>query len=468
MQVMKKILFIVCFILLSCSVIGQVGTSAGSFSYVRNSMSNGSAGYMYLPKAETIFVEDFINYHRHKIETPTTQDVALSIDYDNNTLEGEDRFIMQVGIATRQADGCNRQRDKVNVSLVLDISSSMRGQKIEALREAASNFVKALNDGDKLSIVTFNGTAEVVLPATHVTAKRKKIYDIIDRLEASGYTNINDGMMLGYKEAAKFHSDEISSRVILLTDGQTNRGETDPQRIADNSLEYNQDGIEISTIGVGNSLDFNLLRVLADRGRGSNYFIGEDKADLEKVFKEELDALFYNIGRSSVLRVDLPKGWIIEKCYGYNPVFDGSNSMSIDLSNLGMGSTRVVLLEVKRCFGTDNGLQASIEYMKNGNKGLIEKKMAYKANECDPNSEVVKNYTIACLAQGLKDAAIAGEDRPSEAPGSMLEKSLKEVLAMDKGLCTEDEDVKRVYDVVKGYVPGGKVVQVPPRPRVIY
>jgi hypothetical protein len=65
--------------------------------------------------------------------------------------------------------------------------------------------------------------------------------------------------------------------------------------IIKNSLVFNEKGIDISTIGVGKSLDFDLLKKLAEAGRGSNHFIGENEEDIQKVFIDELQSLVYQL-----------------------------------------------------------------------------------------------------------------------------------------------------------------------------
>jgi len=403
-----------------------------------------------MPRPETFIIEDFMNYHLHNITIPQNQDVALSIDYDNSLLGQKDEFILQVGIATQPANLRNDKQNKVNVSIVIDVSGSMSGQKIESAREALRRFVSSLNNGDYLSIVVFEGEARVALPTTCLTDNRDRIYSIIRKIEAGGSTNLNAGMILGYKEASLFHSDKVNSRVILLTDGETNVGETKLERIADNSLTYNRKGIDISTIGVGQSLNFDLLRQLADRGRGLNHFIGEDSEDMYKVFNEELDALMYGVGKSPNLSVNLPRGWEILKCYGYKPQSESSNSISINLNNLGASSTQIVMLKVKSNRRSEGSISASLGYYNKDKYQSVEKSVRYDSERIKTNNEVEKNFDIAFMAQNLKDAALASNQGNSYKTQSILNNTIS---WMKDSPYFHDTDFKRVYDIVALYAP---------------
>jgi Mg-chelatase subunit ChlD len=459
---MKRLLFTFCISIFTVSLIAQAGVSAGSLSYARDAARNNNnhssscrrtSDYhrrASMPEPETFIVEDFMNYHLHNITIPHEQDVALSIDYDNSLPGKSGEFIIQVGVATQPANLRNSKQNRVNVSIVVDVSGSMSGQKIESAREALRRFAHALNNGDYLSVILFDSEARVALPATCLTDNRDRLYAIIRNIRAGGNTNLNAGMMLGYKEASLYHSDKVNSRIILLTDGETNTGETRLDRIAGNSAIYNRKGIDISTIGVGQSLNFDLLRQLADKGKGSNYFIGEDSEDMYKVFDEELDALMYGIGKNANLSIGLPGGWEILKCYGYKPKSESANSISIGLNNLGASSTQIVMLKVKANHKAGGAVSARLRYYNKDKYEAVEKSVRYDPERTRTSNEVEKNFDIAFMAQNLKDAAQAGNQGNSYKMQSILNNT---ITWMKDSPYFHDADFKRVYDIVALYAP---------------
>lgn len=459
---MKKLLLQIGFALFSVSSFAQYGVSAGSLSYTRSSsnqnlrseMKNNTRNIISMPKPSAFIVEDFINYHKHKITIPRNEDIALSIDYDN-TLSGNcNEFILQIGVATQPANLRDNNKNKVNVSLVLDVSGSMTGSKIASAKEAMLRFAQSLNDDSYLAITLFDDKAWVVLPSTKLTKDRNKIYSTIKNIEANGYTNLNAGMMLGYKEAMKHHSAEVNSRVILLTDGETNTGECNHNKIVQNSSTCNQNGINISTIGVGQSLDFDLLRQLAEIGRGSNYFIGENPEDMEKVFQQELDALLYNVGKNTNLTIELPRGWSIVKTYGYQPQSEGRNMATFNLPNLNASSTQIILMKVKRPnYGMNNTITASLKYTQQEKQIVVAEETEYSSEKNYTSVEIFKNTEIAFMAQNLKDAAQAYSQGNSFKTKSILEDTAE---WMKNSKNNTDEDFIRVYDILKSYIPPKK------------
>ena len=119
--------------------------------------------------------------------------------------------------------------------------------------------------------------------------------------------------------------------MILLTDGIANVGTTDPQKIAAESSEFNGQGVDLSTIGVGLELNNDLLRTLATRGRGLYHFVADYK-DIDKVFVTEVQSLLSSVAKNVRLDVEVDPNLIVEKIYGYDPRFS-RNNFSMNLEN---------------------------------------------------------------------------------------------------------------------------------------
>ncbi|SHF54936.1 vWA domain-containing protein [Dysgonomonas macrotermitis] len=451
---MKRFIFSILVIACFTTISAQVGTSAGSFNYIRSAASNRSVNSFSMPAETNFIIEDFVNYHKHNITIPQETDVALSIDYDNSILSNPDELVLQIGVATQPAEYHRCSDKQVNVALVIDISTSMRGQKIEVVKKSMHKFINALNEGDYLSVSVFSTDASVLLPTTRLGKDRKEILSLIDQISVNGMTNLNAGMELGYTEALKRHAENTNSRVILLTDGETNQGEIDPEKIVQNSNRYTKRGINISTIGVGQSLDFDLLRQLADEGRGTNYFLGDNTEDIDKVFTEELGSLLYHIGNNPKLTVNLPEGYEILQCYGYNPKMEGSGSVDFELSDLNANSTRVVLIKLRRntkCEDKSPIISVSLTYVKG--KETISVPCSRKlsiTSKSITNPEVGKNYSIAFMADALKSAAREYTSDNTDKSKSILNNA---VLLLNNSEYRYDDDFKRTFDIIKSYAP---------------
>ncbi|MTH16867.1 VWA domain-containing protein [Flavobacterium sp. LC2016-01] len=423
---------------------GQDGVSSGSYSMVSsNSMNSHKESGAFNDRM--IIVEDFVNYHKHKINIPKKNEVALSIDYDSDLLESKNSFVLQVGIATIAKENMAKTLKDVNVSLVIDNSGSMGGTKINYVKNAVKTFVKNLDNGVCLSLITFDNTARIEMNTVKLNFDREKIYQIIDSIQPGGSTNINAGMMLGYEEIAKTHNESVNSRLILLTDGMTNTGERNLEKILLNSKHYNDMGIEISTIGVGNSIDFDLLRSLSETGKGSNHFIGDSESDIQKVFVTELESLLYNIGKKTKVTIELPDNYAIKKIYGYKPNYNSEQKVSIELENLNSGITEVILIEIEKKTSVKGEIKATLEYKKDENDITVEEAINFKPNVKNTNDEIAKNYAIALMAEALKQ--YASDYTKGQTP---TKSSLQKALAFaDKYTNIQDVDIKRTYDILK-------------------
>lgn len=426
----------------------QYGVSSGSVSHtVSNGLSSANeSGFL---NENTIIVEDFMNYHKHQIKIPKKNEVALSIDYDNTVLNSDDHFLLQIGLATQSVSD-RQHSNKVNVSLVIDNSGSMGGGKLEKVKTALKVFVKGLKPEDIISIIKFDDTANLVLKASKIKDVAGNLDTVIESIYPSGSTNIHSGMMMGYSEAQKHNTKDYNSKVILLTDGMTNSGITDPETILKQSKEFNDKGIDISTIGVGQQLDFDLLRQIATYGRGSNYFIGDAEKDIQKTFKDELESLLYNIGKKPKLTINLPEGMRIHKFYGYQPVYISNHQIEVELENLNCGQTQIFLMEVEKNEWENSLITASVVYEKNDKIKNVSSKNGYDAMTETTQQELKKNFQIAKMATELKKAAKDFSQTNME----NSQRSMQNIINYYQSFCDKkDEDLKRIYDIALKYSP---------------
>jgi Mg-chelatase subunit ChlD len=284
------------------SVVAQQGASSASVSRGRaittsNLLSSNSANTGYYGSGATftppdeVAVEEFVNYHKHRLPLPKVgQGVAMDTRWGNDEVsEFQREAVLQIGFTTAEV---NERTDlqPLNLVFVIDHSGSMgAADKMSRVKASLQLMLGKLRADDIVSIVIFDDTAEVLFPAARI-ANGDELRRAIDSIRPDGSTNIHAGLMLGYKEATKNFRKDATNRVILLTDGIANQGVTDPKQIAAESSEFNGQGIDLSTIGVGLDLNNDLLRTLAVTGHGLYHFVSDEK-DIEKVFVTEVQSL---------------------------------------------------------------------------------------------------------------------------------------------------------------------------------
>jgi len=174
----------------------------------------------------------------------------------------------------------------LNVCVVLDRSTSMKGEKMDVLKTTAIQVLRNLRQQDILSVVAFSDRAEVVIPASY-HQDRSRLEARIQMIQPSGGTEILQGLEAGAKEVLRSHDSKRVNHIILLTDGQTYGDEQKCLQLASKLAER---GIGISAMGVGEEWNDIFLDVLATRTGGSSAYLAKPQ-DIKNLLLEKFNAL---------------------------------------------------------------------------------------------------------------------------------------------------------------------------------
>jgi Ca-activated chloride channel family protein len=168
----------------------------------------------------------------------------------------------------------------LNLCLILDHSGSMSGKPLETVKQAAIELVDRLKPGDRISIITFDHRAKVLIPNQDITdlenIKRK-----INALKTSGGTAIDEGLKLGIEELGKGKQERISQG-FLLTDGENEHGDNDRcLKLAKLAASYN---LTINTLGFGEDWNSDVLEKIADAAGGTLAYIEHPEQALDQYY----------------------------------------------------------------------------------------------------------------------------------------------------------------------------------------
>jgi Ca-activated chloride channel family protein len=180
-------------------------------------------------------------------------------------------------------------RVPLNLSVVLDRSGSMAGDKLAAARDAAAMLVQRLHPDDTVSVVAYDDEVTTVAePATG--AAQAGLTTHIRSIQPGGSTNLSGGWLRGRELVARGKREGGLNRVVVLTDGLANAGITAPEQLLGLCRTACGAGITTTTIGFGADYDEKLLRGMADAG-GANMWYIERADQAADVFAEELEGL---------------------------------------------------------------------------------------------------------------------------------------------------------------------------------
>jgi Ca-activated chloride channel family protein len=204
------------------------------------------------------------------------------------------RAFLKVGLTGFPLEA-GEERTPVNVSIVLDRSGSMSGEKIRKAREAAIMAVDRLGPDDIVSVVAYNHSVQVLVPATKVR-NRGEIYREINRVFSSGNTALFAGVSKGAYEVRKFIERNRVNRVILLSDGLANVGPSSPGELGNLGWSLAKEGISVTTIGLGHGYNEDLMFELA-RNSDGNHAFAENASDLARIFSYEFGDVLSVVAR---------------------------------------------------------------------------------------------------------------------------------------------------------------------------
>jgi len=180
------------------------------------------------------------------------------------------------------------QRAPLDVVVVLDRSGSMAGAPLAAVTEATAALLRLAGTDDRLGVVAFDSTAQMVLPLGTHDAERDA--HAVLALGPGGNTNLSGGWLKALEMLTADVRPGAIRRIILLTDGHANAGITGVGQLAPLVKSGHLQGVTTSLIGFSDHYDEVLLAALADAGMGNDYWCaGPDQA--AQVFTDEFGGL---------------------------------------------------------------------------------------------------------------------------------------------------------------------------------
>ena len=272
--------------------------------------------------------------------------VSAHLDVDLVAVEATDTVTVMIDLnAPAAIEDPTAARLEHTAIVVLDRSGSMSGHRLEAAKRALIDLVARLDDRDTFGLVSFDDTAQVVVPAGRVADHgRDRLTRLIAGIEPGGMTDLSGGYLRGLQEARR-GAGPAGATIVLLSDGHANAGITDPVALRQVASNAGAQAITTSTIGIGHGYDQDLLAEIATGGNGNHSFAADADSAAAALLAEIEGLLTKTVQAASLLIAPTSDvtGIGILNDLPSHPV---SGGIMVELGDFYSGETRRLLLEL--------------------------------------------------------------------------------------------------------------------------
>ncbi|VAW51133.1 hypothetical protein MNBD_GAMMA06-1820 [hydrothermal vent metagenome] len=239
----------------------------------------------------------------------------------------------------------NMKRTPLNLSVVLDKSSSMNEDDKFAYTKKATEFlIDNLTPQDYLSVVTYDSDIEIIIPAAPVSFKKFMKHHLA-KVEPDGMTNLSGGLFEGYTQVKKNINSNRINRILLLSDGKANQGITDNEQLISYTKKYAEEGIAVSAIGVGKRFNEELMMAIAETSNGNYYYI-KNPENIPEIFIQELSGLLNVAAQNARINLTLKEGVYIKDSFGHPYTKISQNKYQFRLGDISYGDRGIILIEL--------------------------------------------------------------------------------------------------------------------------
>ena len=377
----------------------SVDVDTASYALARRYLNEG-----HLPERAQIRTEEFVNYFDADLAAPREGTFAIHTELAPSRFGGGSRSMLRVGLRGKVVP--KNERDALALTFVIDTSGSMKtDQRLELVKHAVRLLVGELEARDRIAIVAYSNDARLVLPMTSAS-EAALIESALYPLAPNGSTNAEAGLKMGYALAKSALDGESHNRVLFLSDGVANVGQTDQDRIAADVRGLREQGIFLNTIGVGiSNHNDTFLEQLANNGDGICDYVDSPKA-ARRAIVERFSGAFVPIASDVKIQVEFDPSRVFRyRLLGYEnrAIADKDfRNDAVDAGEVGSGHQVVALYEIEH---TPAGVNKSDEASKDGPLATVRVRYKEpKGTSADPLETPVSEISAVVNSSGARES----------------------------------------------------------------
>lgn len=223
--------------------------------------------------AQVDYAEKRVIPNRDLVLYYSLQEDALGANVISYRAPGEDGYFLMLLTPGQVGDRSRRAIPK-DVHLVLDVSGSMRGEKLVQAKNAARYVIDHLNPEDRFSLLAFSTSTRLFAETLQPLSERDRAHAFINELQAGGGTNIDRALAEALRRSAK----DRPQIVVFLTDGLPTEGETNTAKILARVADLSHEAVRIFAFGVGYDVNTTLLDTLSQEHGGASSYVRPDES----------------------------------------------------------------------------------------------------------------------------------------------------------------------------------------------
>lgn len=369
----------------------SVDVDTASYSNIRRMIYQDG-----MVEPDAVRIEEMINYFHYDYEKPTGNK-PFSVNTELSDCPwNENAKLLLIGLQAQDIDF--EDRPSSNLVFLLDVSGSMESEdKLPLMQKAFTLLTENLNEGDRISIVTYAGEERVVLEGAKGD-ETIKIVSAIEDLSAGGSTAGAAGIQKAYDLAEEYYIEGGNNRVILATDGDLNVGLTSEGELTRLIEKKREEGVFLSVLGFGTeNIKDNKMEALADNGNG-NYSYIDSMLEAKKVLVEEMGGTLFAVAKDVKLQVEFNpskiKGY---RLIGYENRMlntEDFNDDTKDAGEIGAGHRVTALYELLEVNSKQEIPDTNLKYQKKAstshNNELLTVNIRYKEPDQDKSKLLSK------------------------------------------------------------------------------
>ena len=403
----------------------------------------------YNPEPAGVRVEEFLNHFDYGYAVPDDGTAFVAhLEGAPSPFGTERHTLLRMGIRGRDALPASERRP-VSVIFTVDVSGSMGGFNLQVAQALMREVLGALGPDDRVGVVTYGNEARTLLPPVGLDEPRL-VLNAIDSLAAGGSTFAEAGIRQAFWEADREVDGERNVRIILISDGVANVGQTGSEGILRSVREYAGRRIYLNSVGIGlGNYNDVLLEQLANNGDGVYHYLNS-RDEVGGFVDRRLPGLLDVIARDAKLQVEFnPEVVRSYRLMGYenrDVADEDFRNDAVDAGEIGAGHSVTALYEIKLHPGAAGPMATVRMRHEDPEDGRVEElSWEYHTDELlDSPGDASPSWRLAAAVAQL--AEVAGESFWARG------EPLRDLVEFSQGLPGDfpnDPDVRGFFEVVE-------------------